>query len=120
MFDGADTTASMLGLVTILLVVLHFRTPAVLTAEIMPWFYPEHAAAGFFIVFSVATFLLMSDGASLYFAIVTLFNYSALLFVVLCHYLRHQWAGCLTVKRGEKWVKEIDYLTSSSGPSVSS
>jgi hypothetical protein len=44
-----------------------------------------------------------------------LFLCGSLLYVFLCEKLLRDWAYKLTVRRGEKWVKEIDYLYLSLG-----
>jgi len=44
-----------------------------------------------------------------------LFLYGTLVYVLLCECLKKWWAAWLTERRGEKWVKEIDYLYLSLG-----
>ena len=44
-----------------------------------------------------------------------LFMYGSLLFVVLSEVLLHGGANILTKKRGEKWIKELDYFYLSVG-----
>ncbi len=43
-------------------------------------------------------------------AVVTVFTFATALYTILCNWLTHGGMSKLTRWRGEKWVKELDYL----------
>jgi hypothetical protein len=59
----------------------------------------------------VAVHCMMSmSSAPIEYALTIVLSYGCLLYTTLCNSLFCGWARSLTKSRGEKWVKEIDYL----------
>src|SRR5437588_522993 len=54
--------------------------------------------------------VVLLDNLSFEILLFTLLAYSMLLFVVICDFLKVWFAGVLNRKRGEKWIKEMDYI----------
>ena len=50
------------------------------------------------------------DERPLFIAVVTLFTFAVSLYTILCNWLDYGGMSKLTAWRGEKWVKELDYL----------
>ncbi|WP_147155606.1 hypothetical protein [Reyranella soli] len=50
------------------------------------------------------------DERPLFIAVVTVFTFAVSLYTILCNWLAYGGMSKLTAWRGEKWVKELDYL----------
>ncbi|UZE48469.1 hypothetical protein ONR75_27330 [Rhodopseudomonas sp. P2A-2r] len=86
----------------IFIVVAHFSGPS----------YNNYILPAFLLVFviGIVVYVMTSDSIPISHALTAVLSYSALAYTVICDWLREHGAAILTSRRGEKWVKEIDYL----------
>jgi hypothetical protein len=74
--------------------------------------FPLRALFVFHFVGATVTAVVVSFLSEIYFKdlVFVLFAYGVFLFILLCEILIEGGAAKLTARRGEKWVKELDYL----------
>jgi hypothetical protein len=105
---GANYLSPFLGTFAVLFLAMHFYSKKTLPAVLQVLMIVVTVA--FFVVLSIdpAPIALGEIGA-------VLFLYGTMLFILLSTILQSGVAAWLTRKRGEKWVKELDYIYLSIG-----